>query len=176
MLESNQNIFLYDFNLPVNRMESDAPHVHFEEVDDNVKNNDIVVKFKREKHIEVQLGFLQVHHVYDIVFPLKLDYLVDYLQKDDPVPNLNCRIEKMEVVENGVQVTIRFKAVKEKLVREKVILENKEDDIKDEIFLEFVARVLGKGKGTPMLRSGIRCVEVLQDPDETEASDWQGFD
>merc|ERR1711915_702815 len=87
-------------------------HVHFEEVDDNVKNNDIVVKFKREKHIEVQLGFLQVHHVYDIVFPLKLDYLVDYLQKDDPVPNLNCRIEKMEVVSNGAQVTIRFKALK----------------------------------------------------------------
>ena len=35
---------------------------------------------------------------------------------------------------------------------------------------------LGKGKGTPMLKSGIHCVDVLNDPDESDAaSDWQGF-
>ena len=28
--------------------------------------------------------------------------------------------------------------------------------------LEVVARVLGKGKGTPMLRDGVKCVETLR--------------
>ena len=42
--------------------------------------------------------------------------------------------------------------------------------------IEVVARVLGKGKGTPMLRNGIKCLETITDLDtETEASDWQGF-
>ena len=34
---------------------------------------------------------------------------------------------------------------------------------------------LGKGKGTPMLRDGITCTGVEVDED-SEASDWQGFD
>ena len=34
----------------------------------------------------------------------------------------------------------------------------------------------GKGKGTPMLRNGIRLIERLPDPDESDVnSDWQGF-
>ena len=57
-------------------------------------------------------------------------------------------------------------------MREKITLNCEDWKLK----IEMVARVLGKGKGTPMLRDGIKCVEVLQDLDtETEASDWQGF-
>jgi len=38
------------------------------------------------------------------------------------------------------------------------------------------ARVLGKGKGTPMLKNGIRCTGSIPDPDESDInSDWQGF-
>jgi hypothetical protein len=33
----------------------------------------------------------------------------------------------------------------------------------------------GRGKGTPLLRNGIRCIGVELD-DESEASDWHGFD
>lgn len=33
----------------------------------------------------------------------------------------------------------------------------------------------GKGKGTPTLRRGIKCVGVEPD-EESELSDWQGFD
>ena len=66
----------------------------------------------------------------------------------------------------------KLKTVKEKLVREKISLNCENCPLK----IEMVARVLGKGKGTPMLRDGIKCVEVLNDLDtETEASDWQGF-
>ena len=73
---------------------------------------------------------------------------------------------------SSVSMRFYFKAVKEKLVREKITLNCEDSELK----IEMVARVLGKGKGTPMLRDGIKCVEVLQDLDtETEASDWQGF-
>ena len=34
----------------------------------------------------------------------------------------------------------------------------------------------GKGKGTPMLKNGIRLIEVLPDPNDSEANtDWKGF-
>ena len=80
---------------------------------------------------------------------------------------------------------LTLKTVKEKLVREKLVvggegveavkLEVSEMEVGDVV--QVVARVLGKGKGTPMLREGLRCVELLPDPDaDTEASDWQGFD
>jgi hypothetical protein len=94
-----------------------------------------------------------------------------YEQEDDPVPNINCRMVRMKVIGDNIEMVIKFKAFKEKLVREKIALKSGGDKVS----LEFVARELGKGKGTPMLRSGKKCVEVLTEPDETEASDWQGF-
>ena len=34
----------------------------------------------------------------------------------------------------------------------------------------------GKGKGTPSLKNGVRCIEVIQDPDDSDAAtDWKGF-
>ena len=154
-------------------------HVHFEESTDGLKNNDIVIKKKSENKIEIQLGFLQVNHMYEVslvcsrtVFPDNCD-LKDLVQNDDPVPNINCRI--ISIVERNdekVEIIFKFSAVKEKLVREKLNLIDKNININ----LEVIARVLGKGKGTPMLRTGIKCIEVLKDLDtETEASDWQGF-
>ena len=154
-------------------------HVHFEESGDGPKNNDIVVKKKSENKMEIQLGFLQVNHMYEVslissrtVFPPSCD-LNDLVQTDDPLPNINCRIISIKARDNEtVEIVIKFSAVKEKLVREKLSL----IDGNININLEVVARVLGKGKGTPMLRTGIKCIEVLKDLDtETEASDWQGF-
>ena len=154
-------------------------HVHFDESTDGLKNNDIVIKKKSENKIEIQLGFLQVNHMYEdslvcsrTIFPANCD-LKDLVQNDDPVPNINCRIISI-VARDGenVEMIFKFSAVKEKLVRERLNLIDKNININ----LEVIARVLGKGKGTPMLRTGIKCIEVLKDLDtETEASDWQGF-
>ena len=41
-------------------------HVHFDEFGDNLKSNEIFVKSKSDKKIEIQLGFLQVNHVYEV--------------------------------------------------------------------------------------------------------------
>ena len=67
--------------------------------------------------------------------------------------------------------------MKEKLTREKFsLVDTGSSDGKLSVDMELVARVLGKGKGTPMLRDGIRCIGTLAQLDsETEASDWQGF-
>jgi len=156
-------------------------HVHFsEEVGDGLKENCIVVREKQGSKVEVQLGFLQVHHVYEVVLLIGRDKfpgeLSLYGQIDAQVPNLNCRINHLEreTKTDQVKLVLTLKTVKEKLVREKVQVGGENLTT---INLEVVARVLGKGKGTPMLREGIRCLETLPDLDtDTEASDWQGFD
>ena len=76
---------------------------------------------------------------------------------------------------HSLRFYFKLKTVKEKLVREKISL-NCENCQRHQLKIEMVARVLGKGKGTPTLRDGIKCLEVLKDLDtDTEASDWQGF-
>ena len=42
-----------------------AAHVHFE-VADQVKSNQVVIKQKRKDCLEIQLGFLQINHMYEI--------------------------------------------------------------------------------------------------------------
>ena len=43
------------------------------------------------------------------------------------------------------------------------------------ILVMYADLILGKGQGTPMLKDGIHCIGVQVD-EESEASDWQGFD
>lgn len=66
-------------------------------------------------------------------------------------------------------VKVEYFAHREKLLREELKLinaNNKEELLK----LVITARVLGKGKGTPMLRNGIHCIGVEVD-EESEQSD-----
>merc|ERR1712130_732076 len=122
-------------------------HVHFsEEVGDGLKENRIVIQEKANK-VEVQLGFLQVHHVYEVALLLRREIFSGQLnlygQIDSQVPNLNCRI--IRLVEEGtdqVKVVLSLKTVKEKLVREKLEVGG---ECLTTLNLEVVARVLGKG-------------------------------
>lgn len=70
---------------------------------------------------------------------------------------------------------IEFFAYKEKLIKEQLIVVNAKNS--KEIFkLILLARVLGKGKGTPMLKNGIHCIGIDKDGEsESEASDFSGF-
>ena len=36
--------------------------------------------------------------------------------------------------------------------------------------------ITGKGQGTPSIRDGIHCIGVDEVDEESETSDWQGFD
>ena len=55
-------------------LEEQAHHVHFEESSDTVKTNQIVIKQKQDS-VEIQLGFLQVHHLYEIQVKMPKSFL-----------------------------------------------------------------------------------------------------
>lgn len=69
------------------------------------------------------------------------------------------------------KVTAQLYANKEKLLREKLYLQPKDSHSHSLTFV-FFARVLGNGKGTPMLKDGIKCIGFEPDEDE-EGSDVQ---
>lgn len=73
------------------------------------------------------------------------------------------------------QLKVELFAFKEKLFKEKLVMKSCDQPLKI-VTLVFNARVLGKGKGTPFLRNGIQCVGVKNDEDDSELSDWQGFE
>ncbi|KAK7085125.1 hypothetical protein SK128_019210 [Halocaridina rubra] len=147
-------------------------HVHFSEDTDAMGNTLITVKEKQEgREYEAHVGFLQINHRYhiDVTLPVK-DASDGYVVGD--APSVYCRGTDLQVTENReLQVSLELLAYKEKLLREKLILLRPAGGL---LQLTILARVLGKGKGTPMLRDNIKCIGVEVD-DESEASDWQGF-
>lgn len=66
---------------------------------------------------------------------------------------------------------IEFFAYKEKLLKENLTIVNSKNS-EECLKLCIAARVLGKGKGTPLLRTGIHCIGVEAEEDESEASDY----
>ena len=134
--------------------------------------------------IIVSLGFLQINHRYLIDLKLPSNLFTDLgstLSQFKPdvstVPNLHCRITEFTGYKNDqddfYEMKIEFFAYKEKLLRETLHIVNANND-KEVLKLVIAARVLGKGKGTPMLRTGIHCIGVERD-EESEASDFPGF-
>ena len=78
-------------------------------------------------------------------------------------------------------IVVQMRTLKAKLSKERIVIvpggggADDKQSTSTEILLH--ARVLGKGKGTPMLKNGVKCLEKFPDPDETDANtDWQGFD
>lgn len=133
----------------------------------------------------VHLGFLQMNHRYLVELKLPQQYLQDskidfnssdlvLAQADETVPTLNCRLSEYVGYTNGqLELKLTYLAHKEKLLKETLVLVNVKD--KDQqLKLVVSARVLGRGKGTPMLRNGIHLVEIVAD-EESDASDWIGF-
>ena len=68
-------------------------------------------------------------------------------------------------------VTAQLHAHKENLMREKVLFQTLEHQPYSITFI-FYARVLGNGKGTPLLKDGIKCIGIEPDEDEYN-SDFQ---
>ncbi|XP_011290498.1 adipose-secreted signaling protein isoform X1 [Musca domestica] len=159
-------------------------HVHFDvtSLKDDFENDSCVTYQRAGDTIIVSLGFLQINHRYtiDLKLPCNLFGDVSSTQfKPDvtTVPNLHCRITEFSGVKHDehdcYEMKIEFFAYKEKLMRETLHIVNSNDD-KEVLKLVIAARVLGKGKGTPMLRTGIHCIGVEKD-EESEASDFPGF-
>ena len=154
------------------------PHVHFEQDDVVEHQNKMLVKQSKPDQVDVHVGFLQIHHQYEIQVPISSDFLP---KSDNVVPELTdipsiSRILKIEAKDdNLVNFTFEVIPTKDKLYREKVKLVDANDKTK-QCTIVLHCRVLGKGKGTPMLKDGIKCTGALPDPNDSESqSDWQGF-
>lgn len=153
--------------------------------------------------ISIHLGFLQINHRYliDLRLPGSLFNCtnietIKLIPDDNSMPNIHCRLveidnrtvsesltddeklsnasdaNKTDAAVDYHDIKVEYFAHREKLLREELKLinaNNKEELLK----LILTARVLGKGKGTPMLRNGIHCVGVEVD-EESEQSDAQG--
>lgn len=113
--------------------------------------------------MNIHLGFLQVKHRYRIELNIPADILSELAKKEHKltlkvdekdVPNIHCKLLSFSDETTSSSTTphykaeIEFFAHKEKLLKEELhLLTNDEQSIK----IVFSARVLGRGKGTPML-------------------------
>lgn len=160
--------------------EKEQHRVHFgEDADSFGKDNEIVIQKRDDGQLTAHLGFLQVGHRYELRLTLpKSQYEMCGATElkesvSQKVPNVNCRLLAVSSDKKDIILKLELFAYKEKLLKEELRLER--CDTKSLLTLVVLARVLGRGKGTPLLRNGIRCIGVELD-DESEASDWQGFD
>lgn len=122
--------------------------------------------------ISVHLGFLQVKHRYRVELNIPADILADFIEKDHKlvlkvdeasVPNVHCKLLTFKGTTEQSQfyeLEIEFFAHKEKLLKEEMKLVT--DDEKS-VKLVFSARVLGRGKGTPMLKNGVHLLGIEDD-------------
>ncbi|XP_063222000.1 adipose-secreted signaling protein isoform X2 [Bacillus rossius redtenbacheri] len=153
------------------------PHVHFSGEDSFGKDNDITVLATDDGKVTVHLGFLKLHHKYEVQTYVPREAcgvrgaeLREHLPSG--IPGLHARLVSLREEGAAVCLTVHLLAHKEKLQKEEICLQAAGED--GHVSIIFVARVLGKNKGTPLLKNGIKCIEVIQE-DESEASDWPGF-
>lgn len=123
--------------------------------------------------INVHLGFLQVKHRYRIELTIPAEILAEFTEPNQKlnlkvdetaVPNINCKLLTFKA-DTTYEAEIEFFAHKEKLLKEELkLLTSDEKPVK----LVFSARVLGRGKGTPMLKNGIHLLGIEDDEESGE--------
>lgn len=176
-------------------------HVHFDnhDVNDDL-DEDNGIRYKLtdpEKNIvTIHLGFLQIQHRYNLALQLPLNLCVatqklateaqespvaiklEQIESTNGMPNLWCKLleygKELDSKSSGepvLDMVVEFMAHKEKFLKEemRMLLNDK-----DELTIVFTARVLGKGKGTPLLRNGVQSVSIELDDDESTSSDATG--
>ncbi|XP_014667839.1 PREDICTED: UPF0687 protein C20orf27 homolog [Priapulus caudatus] len=150
-----------------------SAHVHFTVTEPELQeghDSQIVVRPEAVDKVSVHLGFLQYKHRYEVRFCIP-DQLGEEVIAE---PAAHIRLEEIRPAESGMghDLIIDLLAHKEKLLKEPLVLTSTEDE-KRHYTIIIMARVLGKGKGTPSLKDGIHCTGV--EMDEDDMSDWQGF-
>ncbi|XP_012264519.2 UPF0687 protein C20orf27 homolog isoform X2 [Athalia rosae] len=153
-------------------------HVHFGGGSGVGKDNNIMIHPQRHGHLDVHLGFLQVHHRYHVEFSVPWNLCI-HEEGKTLIPavvvenlNSNCRVIELGHDKDGLRLKVELLAYKEKLLKEEIQVMCCKSGNPLKILLN--SRVLGKGKGTPLLRNGIRSIAIEGDDDD-EASDWTGF-
>lgn len=119
------------------------------------------------------MGFLQVKHRYRIELNIPVEILAQYCHQnhklvlkveENSVPNIHCKLLSFKGRKSEqsqfYEAEFEFFAHKEKLLKEEIkLITSDEKTVK----IMFHARVLGRGKGTPMLKEGIHLLGIEDD-------------
>jgi len=152
-------------------------HMTFEERNCFEKTSSILIKTISTDKLEVHLGFLKINTTYEVIVPLHIpDHTPSNISwiPDESSPSPYSSLKKYEQSSEYGNLVLDFKAGKAKLMKDTLKLRSASEPFIS-LELQLVARVLGKGQGTPMLKDGIHIIAVDLD-EESEASDWQGFE
>ncbi|XP_017753813.1 PREDICTED: UPF0687 protein C20orf27 isoform X2 [Eufriesea mexicana] len=145
-------------------------HVHFSGGSGLGKDNNIMIQPQRHGQIDAHLGFLQLYHRYHVEFSIPWNLCVHRDRKSSAPAiisgshNTNCHIIDLIHEKEGLRLKIELFAHKEKILKEEVQIMCCKGGTSLKIQLN--ARVLGKGKGTPLLRNGIRSIAVERSNEE----------
>ncbi|CAB3997024.1 Hypothetical predicted protein [Paramuricea clavata] len=137
-------------------------HVHFAESVE--PHNLIQVKQDSDSQVQVHVGFLQTNHKYEIKFDvpnLAGGEEISGCEKVSKGVKLEvANVQPTDSSNSNLHIIIHLSAFKEGLMKSCFSLQNKD---KKEFDIIVHARVLGKYSGTPMVKDGIHCMEVIKD-------------
>ncbi|XP_076240644.1 adipose-secreted signaling protein isoform X1 [Calliopsis andreniformis] len=146
-------------------------HVHFSGGSGLGKDNNIMIQPQRHGQIDAHLGFLQLHRRYHVEFSVPWNLCIHGDGKPlEPAivtgtHNPNCHIIDLAQEKDGLRLKVELLAYKEKILKEEVQIMCCKAGTP--LTIQLNARVLGKDKGTPLLRNGIRSIAVeVSDEDE----------
>ncbi|XP_062503623.1 adipose-secreted signaling protein-like [Corticium candelabrum] len=121
----------------------------------------------------INLGLLSFKHIYEACFDIEHNLGVQ-LDLTQVIPSLYLTILQATPTTTGHNVCIKVKASRDGPFKEYFVLRSSEDS-KRTLKVMVTAKVLGKHKGTPLLKTGVRCIDTEPDDDDA-TTDWQGFD
>ncbi|XP_078603056.1 uncharacterized protein LOC144877053 [Branchiostoma floridae x Branchiostoma japonicum] len=156
-----------------------AGHVHFPA---DLHGPELRVTQTDQDHFSVNLGFLQIHRTYQAKFTLRHGFGPSlsapplqsvYFTIKEIHHNVDNNTDTEGNQQDSHTLVLEVCTEKDGVVKEELFLTTEEDATK-KIFVELHARIMGKGKGTPLLKEGVRCLKVNVEED-SEISDWAGF-
>ncbi|XP_014219786.1 UPF0687 protein C20orf27 homolog [Copidosoma floridanum] len=137
-------------------------YVHFSSAS-GVGCNNIVIQPLRHGHLNVNLGFLQIHHIYHIEFTVPWNKCVVHPDDESSEPaiptgkkNANCRIVDCSKEKDDLRLKVELFVHTERFLKEEFQITCCVKGAPLTIYLN--ARVFGEDQGTPILRNGIRNV------------------
>ncbi|XP_003428159.1 UPF0687 protein C20orf27 homolog [Nasonia vitripennis] len=150
-------------------------YVHFSSASGAGCNN-IVVQPLRHGHLNVNLGFLQIHHRYHVEFTVPWNTCVIHPEGNPAAPamptgepNSNCRVIGFNQDRDDLRLKVELFVHTERFLKEEFQITCCEKGAPLTIYLN--ARIFGKDQGTPVLRNGIRSIGVEDDAEEDEEED-----
>ncbi|KAI8495804.1 hypothetical protein Bbelb_262200 [Branchiostoma belcheri] len=155
-------------------------HVHFPA---DLHGPELRVTQAGQDRFSVNLGFLQIHRTYQAKFTLRHSFgprlsapplqSVYFTIKEIHHNVDNNSTDAEGNTQDSHTLVLEICTEKDGVVKEELFLTT-EEDATQKMWVELHARIMGKGKGTPLLKEGVRCLKVNVEED-SEISDWAGF-